>query len=115
MNERRKHPREKSLNLIDCSVLTDDGLRSNEFVARTLNVSRQGVLIDSHLCLVPGQKCRMTICLGERNVDLAGEVVRVDPAPDDRFHIGVEVAANDSEASLILERYLELLKAAGLN
>ena len=113
-DERRGADRLRSINFVDCVVVTDDGIVSNEFVARTLNVSKTGLLVEAHTCVEEGRHLEITIGLEDRIVSLRGQVVRIEPAADDTVHIGIDTEATE-DAAQILAEYIEALRTASLN
>lgn len=113
-DERRKTDRLRSINFVDCVVVTDDGVISNEFVARTLNVSKNGLLVEAHTCVEEGRQLKIMIGLENRTANLSGRVVRVEPATDDAVHIGLETEPSEESIGILTE-YIDALQAVSLN
>jgi hypothetical protein len=75
-----RSPRIKSINLVSFArhnevlKLDEDG-----GVARTVNLSKSGVLLETYTMLPVGSVLEIDLSLGDRLVTLAGEVIRAEP------------------------------------
>lgn len=75
-----RSPRIKSINLVSFArhnevlKLDEDG-----GVARTVNLSESGVLLETYTMLPVGSVLEIDLSLGDRLVTLAGEVIRAEP------------------------------------
>jgi len=73
--ERRRYIRPESLNLLDYLIVDDQG-RSGEYsMARTLNVSKGGILIETHTPLPQGLQVMITLGLRDQLIDVMGRIV----------------------------------------
>ena len=72
--ERRRDSRPQSLNLLDFVVVDERGRHGEYTMARTLNVSKGGILMETHLALERGQKVMITLELKNTLVDIMGRV-----------------------------------------
>ena len=66
--ERRNFIRPESLNLLDYLVVDQQGRQGEYSMARTLNVSEGGILMETHIPLPQGQQVMITLGLGENLV-----------------------------------------------
>lgn len=73
--ERRHHIRPESLNLLDYLVVDDQGRQGEYAMARTLNVSEGGILMETHIPLPQGQQVMITLGLGDNLVNIMGRIV----------------------------------------
>jgi len=73
--ERRRYIRPESLNLLDYLIVDEQG-RSGEYsMARTLNVSKGGILIETHTPLPQGMQVMITLGLRDQLIDVMGRIV----------------------------------------
>ncbi len=96
-NERRHHIRPESLNLLDYLVVDQQGRQGDYSMARTLNVSEGGILMETHIPLPQGQQVMITLGLGENLVNIMGRIIYTT-FDSDRHQNGIEffhVAEND--------------------
>jgi len=104
--ERRHFIRPEALNLLDYLVVDAQGRQGEYSMGRTLNVSKGGILMETHIPLPVGQQVMITIGLENNLVDIMGRIVYA--TYDAGMHQnGIEffhVAENDRR---ILERYTE--------
>ncbi|MDY0390507.1 PilZ domain-containing protein [Desulfobulbus oligotrophicus] len=73
--ERRKYIRPESLHLLDYLIIDAQGRLGEYAMARTLNVSKGGMLIETHIPLAKGQQVMITLGLHEQLVDVMGTVI----------------------------------------
>lgn len=108
--EHRKSDRVASLNLLDYVVLGENGEPVNRGMARTLNVSEVGVLLETHIELVLGQELLITIEFEENLVELRGKVVHIGPCDDQKYCSGIEFLEITDAGRKVLQRYLQAFK-----
>ena len=110
-NELRKSERVDSLNLLDYVLLDEKGDPINRGMARTLNVSEVGLLLETHISLKMGQWVVITIELEEELVELKGKVVHEGPCDDDKYCSGIEFVEITKQGKKVLAWYLKAFKA----
>ncbi|MCA1796931.1 MAG: PilZ domain-containing protein [Geobacteraceae bacterium] len=105
MEERRRHQRFETLNLVyyvtknDVSELTQD-------MGRTLDANEKGLLIETRIPLEEGLKLRMDIALADSIIHLEGEVMH-SYFTDSGMHLsGVEFSPLDDKTRTQLKEYL---------
>jgi len=108
--ENRKSDRVASLNLLDYVVLGDNGEPVSRGMARTLNVSEVGLLLETHIELVLGQELLITIEFEEDLVEMRGKVVHIGPCDDQKYCSGIEFIEMDDAGRKVLQRYLKAFK-----
>ncbi|MCL2459250.1 MAG: PilZ domain-containing protein [Desulfobulbus sp.] len=104
--ERRRYIRPEALNLLDYLVVDDQGRPSEYSMARTLNVSKGGILMETHTPLPKGQQLMITLGLKDQLIDVMGRIV-YSASDAGWHHSGVEffhVSDNDKH---ILDSYVE--------
>ena len=75
--DRRKKPRSNSLNLLDYIVVDEEGKSGNYSMGRTLNISDEGILMETNIQLELGQLVLITLDLEEELVQVTGKIVHV--------------------------------------
>ena len=76
--DRRRKPRAKSLNLLDYIVIDEEGKSGNYSMGRTLNISDEGILMETNIGLELGQLVLITLDLEEELVQVTGKVVHAN-------------------------------------
>lgn len=113
MNE-RKNERMNSINLLDYTVLGDDGKKLHQAMGRTLNVSETGILLDSHVPFQAGQVLDLAIEFEDDIIDLKGTVVHTEMNRQGRFSSGIEFEGMDRESRKVLKNYLKSFDTTSL-
>ena len=81
-------------------------------MGRTLNISKSGVLLETHTPPISvGSVVSLTIGFEEDVVDIKGRVVYTKESSNDMFESGIEFFDVDGHASAILEKYIEAFNA----
>ena len=104
--ERRRFTRPKALNLLDYLVVDTEGRQGEYAMGRTLNVSKGGILMETHIPLPVGRQVMITLGLEDNLVDIMGRIVYAT-CSGGMHQNGIEffhMAKNDRK---ILERYTE--------
>ena len=105
--EQREAERKESLNLLDYVLVDDNGAPITRGMARTLNVSMKGILLETHIPLKKGQILLIAIGLEDNIVEIKGLVTHADTSGQDKFCSGVEFKKIDQENSGVLQQYLD--------
>jgi Tfp pilus assembly protein PilZ len=109
--ERRHAERRHTHHLLDYAVLDERGEVVERQVGRTINVSEEGLLLDTPDFIDPGRTVLVTLALKEEMVELRGRVAHVRPAVEERFHAGIEFQEMDEAGRRVLQRYLESFRS----
>jgi c-di-GMP-binding flagellar brake protein YcgR len=104
-SERRRFIRPEALNLLDYLVVDDQGRQGEYSMARTLNVSKGGILMETHRQLPKGQQVMITLGLNDQLIDVMGRIVYVVGAAG-RFHSGIEFFHLSDTDKHVLDRYV---------
>ncbi len=110
--ERRQAERHTALNLLDFEVLSADGVTVGRGLARTLNLSASGLLLETGQFLDPGQTLRITLGLGNTLIPLTGRVVHSQPLNDELCASGIQYVEFDPVEQEILQRYFAMVTGA---
>ena len=103
--ERRRYIRPESLNLLDYLVVDEAGRPGDYSMARTLNVSKGGILMETHIPLPKGQQVMITLGLKDQLIDVMGRIVYTY-VEDGRHHSGIEFFHVSSNDKHVLDSYV---------
>jgi hypothetical protein len=106
----RQSERKDTLNLVDYIVLSKSGQPLNRGMARTLNVSEKGILLETHLAFEKGQELLLTIGLKNNLFELKGKIAHAEEQENDVFAYGVEFIEMHDEGVAILKEFLTTFK-----
>jgi hypothetical protein len=112
--ERRKEKRRYALNFLDYEILSESGEVSGRGLARTLNVSKEGLRLETGQFFEPDQKLRIALGLQNDLVQVTGRVTNSQPENDDLCSSGVlfvEFAGQDRDT--YLKHYEDLKTVLG--
>ena len=104
--ERRKNDRMESLNLLDFVVVDEFGQHGDYTMGRTLNVSRGGILMETHLEMKKGQEVVITMELKNVLINVMGKIVYASSA-NPRHRYGIEFYEVPVEEQRLLNGYVE--------
>jgi c-di-GMP-binding flagellar brake protein YcgR len=104
-SERRRYVRPESLNLLDYLIVDGQGRPSEYSMARTLNVSKGGILIETHIPLPKGQQVMITLGLKEQLIDVMGRIVYTS-SESGRHQNGIEFFHVSDNDKRILDAYV---------
>jgi hypothetical protein len=74
VKERRSASRYDSNNLISYVCLDNNNHESTQGMGRTLNISENGILLETHVSIDPNASMSLTIALEEELMDILGIV-----------------------------------------
>ncbi len=106
--DKRRSERKNSLNLLDYVLLNEAGEPYNRAMARTLNVSEKGILLETHIELPTDQIMILTLGLEDDLVEIKGRVTHSDSCRTDteKCCAGIEFIEMDENDIRVLRRYL---------
>ena len=106
----RKHERIRSLNLLNYDCLDHAGNVVSSGMGRTLDVSENGILLETRYEIAENTKISISIGLKDEVVDIVGNVIYSRQEQNDMFQAGVEFKATDAVASRVLNEYIRDMK-----
>lgn len=103
--DRRRSPRVESIHLVTYETTEpgeEDGSSVIE-VGRTLDVSADGVRVETSMGLPIGCELTLEIAVGERVIHAGGRVVHAEETGESRWEVGVRLTrvADEDVASLV--------------
>lgn len=108
--ERRQDERRYALNFLDFEILDADGKVAGRGLARTLDVSENGLRLETGQFFEPGQKLRITLGLHNELVRLVGEVVNSQPESDELCRSGVAFVTFSPGEQKTFQTYITSLR-----
>jgi methylthioribose-1-phosphate isomerase len=112
--EHRHSIRKNSLHLLDYLIIDQDGMQTTYSMGRTLDVSENGLKLETTQKISKGDTLLITVGLEEDLVDLRGEVVHTEVL-DERFITGIEFRDISAEGRRIFKKYAEAFRSMNTN
>src|SRR6056297_3133405 len=103
---KRRHERYDSLNLISYVCLDSDGKEWMQGMGRTLNISETGLQLETHEPIESKYVVLLSIGMEDDLVDIRGKVVYCNRGKENKFESGIEFLEVPPEAYTILKRYI---------
>ncbi|MDT8440666.1 MAG: PilZ domain-containing protein [Desulfuromonadales bacterium] len=110
--ERRRDDRRYALKFLDYEVLDRDGRVCGRGLARTLNVSENGLRLEAGEFFDPGTRLRITLGLESDLVQAIGQVMHAEPVDDDLSSAGVMFLEFAEKERSLYSRHFEEMKKA---
>ena len=107
----RKFERKDSLNILDYVVLNEKDDPVSNGMGRTLNISKKGLLLETHSPLAKGQTLLITVGLEEDVIELKGQVNHVESLSKKKYSSGIEFKKIDKKDERVFEKFLKALNA----
>ncbi len=98
IKDNRRYPRFDSINLSYICLDKSENI-VQQAMARTINISEGGFLIETHFKMEKDYKLIATIGLRDETADIKGKVVYVQPTSDGKYVAGIEITENDDEVN----------------
>ena len=108
--DRRKHARISTLNLISYSIIDESVQAIAQGMGRTLNVSQNGILLETHVPIDPKHTVALAIGLEDELINIKGRVVFSMAGEEDRFESGIEFIETNEATIDVLRKYIEAFK-----
>jgi hypothetical protein len=108
--EKRKHPRIDSLNLLSFLVTDENEDIVMQGVGRTLNVSAGGILLETHVPLDPKHTVSLFIALEDDLVDVKGRIIHTRQGEAGKYNTGIAFAEPDEPTARILKKFIEVFQ-----
>lgn len=112
--EHRHSIRKNSLHLLDYLIIDQNGLQTTYSMGRTLDVSENGLKLETTQKISKGDTLLITVGLEDDLVDLRGEVVHTEVL-DERYITGIEFRDISTEGRRIFKKYAEAFRSMKAN
>ncbi len=100
----RKFNRVKSFKLTSYNSLNENNETIHQGMGRTLNVSKDGICLETHAPIDTRYKLAMTIGIDDELVDIDGKVVYCNKGNGEMYKSGIEIMEIDSNTLQVLEQ-----------
>jgi len=107
--EKRKFIRWDSLHLLDYIVIDQEGLEGRYSMGRALDVSVNGIRLETVYPLNPTSTLEITVGVEEDLVDLEARITHTEQAGE-RYVSGLEFIKMSSEGRRVFRRYTDAFK-----
>jgi c-di-GMP-binding flagellar brake protein YcgR len=107
----RKNRRFDSHNLISLTCYDKEGIPDPPLYTRALNLSKEGILLESSQPIPVHTKVSMSLSIKEEIILVYGQVVRLEKKEDDKFAVGISFIDITPHDEKKLEKYLHLKEA----
>ena len=108
--DKRKHLRVDTLNLLNYVCMDDEGNVIKHGMGRTLNVSESGILLETHVPLEEQRDILLTIGFEDDLVDVKGKIVHSKPSEGEYFQSGIQFMEQDEQVRSILKLYIDVFR-----
>jgi len=108
IDERRQHTRINALNLISYNCIDAAESVVAQGMGRTLNVSEDGILIETHVSIDPKYTIELAIGLEDELIQIKGSIIFCTPGKDEKFETGIEFGDTDDATMDILKKYIKV-------
>jgi hypothetical protein len=105
-DDKRKHERYDSLNLLSYVCLDSDGKEWTQGMGRTLNISETGLQLETHEPIDIKYIVSLAIGIEDDVVDIKGKVVYCNRGEEDMFESGIEFMEVGRAALAVLKKYI---------
>lgn len=108
INERRHHRRINALNLISYNCIDATKNVVAQGMGRTLNVSEDGILLETHVSIDPKYTVELAIGLEDELINIKGSIIFSTPGKDEKYEAGIEFVETDDASIEILKKYIKV-------
>jgi len=108
--ERRSASRLDSKNLISYICLDKNNHKTGQGMGRTLNISENGIMLETHVPIDPDGSMSLTIGLEEELMDIDGEITFSKKKEDGKYETGIHFRKQDEEKRRFLRHYITLFR-----
>ena len=108
--DRRKKSRTNSLNLLSYYCVNENDEIVMQGVGRTLNISEDGILLETHEPVDPKHAVSLFIAIEENLVDVKGKVTHSFTNDSGKFNTGIAFVAPDKATREIIEQSIAAFK-----
>jgi c-di-GMP-binding flagellar brake protein YcgR len=108
--DRRKHARINALNLISYSCIDETVQTVAQGMGRTLNLSEDGILLETHVPIDPKHTVALAIGLEDDLINIKGKVVFSMAGGEKQIETGIEFIDTDEAELEILKKYIKAFR-----
>jgi hypothetical protein len=104
--ESRKYNRFEAFKLTSFNCLDENDEAIHHGMGRTLNVSKSGICLETHVPIDTRYKLSMAMGIDDNLVDINGRVVYCDTGKDKMYECGIEFMGIDEDTLQILNDHI---------
>ena len=108
--DKRRFIRQDALHLLDYLVVDKEGRPSTYSMGRTLDISENGILMETVYPIPPGSSLVITLGIEDNLMDISGQLMHTGPIAG-RYASGIEFIRVNKEGRKILNHYIEIFQA----
>jgi len=108
MEEKRKHPRTGSHNLVSYVCRDSQNHVASEGMGRTLNVSEGGILLETRDALDPSYTVSLTVALEDELMDIQGRVAFSRKRLNENYETGIQFLAFEEKKIRLLRQFITI-------
>jgi c-di-GMP-binding flagellar brake protein YcgR len=108
--EKRKHPRIHSLNLLAYVCMNENSEIVRQGMAKTLDVSEGGILMETHVPIDPQHTVSLTLGLKDELTDIKGKVAHFRTNGNGRFQSGIQFVETQRPTGRVLRTFIEAFR-----
>ena len=105
-HEKRKHSRYSSINL-SYVCLDEDQQVIHQFMGKTLNISEDGLLLETHFPIDMLSTLILSIGLQDDLVEIKGKVSYCRPLGHGKYGIGIKILEVNGESRSVWQRFIQ--------
>ena len=109
--EKRKHYRVDSQNLLNYALYDNSGNVVKHGMGKTLNVSETGILLETHILIDTEYTLGLTVGFEEKLIDIRGKVVFSRPGKEGKFESGINFFEIDPAGDRVLKAYIKAFRS----
>ena len=103
----RKFKRRDSKNLLNYACVDENGNETIRGMGRTMDISQNGIRLETHISIEPYNKIILTIGLEDDLFDVAGKIIYSRKEKDGTFQTGIEFRSSDKTGQEILKKFIK--------
>lgn len=105
----RKFKRLDSINLLNYTCLDTDGNEAVRGMGRTMDISHNGIRLETHMSVQAYKNIVLTIGLEEDLFDVTGVIVYSRKEEDGTYQTGIEFKSSNTDEQNILKQFIKNL------
>jgi hypothetical protein len=108
IEEKRKHPRVKTENLVSYVCIDDKGNETDEGMGRAIDISIGGILIETHDPIESQDILLMAIGIKDELIDIKGKVVYCRAEDSGMFRTGIQFLETKENIQLFVTSLIKI-------
>lgn len=108
--EKRKKPRIGSHNLVSYMCVDANGHEVKQGIGRTLNISEEGILLETHTSMDPECTVSLSVGLEEEIRDFRGKITHSKGREDGKYENGIEFLTMNTDEMRFLQQIITIFE-----